>query len=349
MARILRLPRPDDFHLHLRQGEPLGAYARREALAFGRALVMPNTVPPIASAASVEAYRAAILSAVAPRAFLPLMSFKLLPGMGAKTVLECAAAGAVAGKYYPAGATTNSADGLANPDQAEEALAAMEEAGLVLCVHGEDPAAPVLEREEAFLRTMEHILARYPKLKVVLEHVSTKAALDFVRANARNAGARDGRGGAAPARLSATVTTHHLLCTLDDLMGGPLRPALHCKPPLRPAADRDALREAVLSGEPFLFFGSDSAPHPAAAKRGGAAPAGVYSSPVALPALVQLFDEAGRLDALSGFVAGRGAAFYGLPPPPGSVELVEEDWTVPEELDGCLAFLGGTTLHWRLQ
>lgn len=341
MARILRLPRPDDFHLHLRQGEPLGAYARREALAFGRALVMPNTVPPIASAASVEAYRASILSAAAPGAFEPLMSFKLLPGMGAKTVIECAAAGALAGKYYPAGATTNSGDGLASPDQAAEALAAMEEAGLVLCVHGEDPAAPVLEREEAFLPTMEHILARYPKLKVVLEHVSTKAALDFVRAASRDAGVRDGR-------LAATVTAHHLLCTLDDLMGGPLRPVLHCKPPLRPAADRDALREAVLSGEPFLFFGSDSAPHPAAAKRGGAAPAGVYSSPVALPALAGLFDGAGRLDALSDFVAGRGAAFYGLPPPSGSVELVEEDWTVPEELDGCLAFLGGTTLHWKL-
>lgn len=338
MARVLRLPRPDDFHLHLRQGEPLGAYARREALSFGRALVMPNTVPPIASAASVEAYRASILSAAAPGAFLPLMAFKLLPGMGAKTVLECAAAGAVAGKYYPAGATTNSSDGLADPDQAAEALAAMEEAGLVLCVHGEDPAAPVLEREAAFLPTMERILARYPKLKVVLEHVSTRAALDFVRAASRLG---DGR-------LAATVTAHHLLCTLDDLMGGPLRPALHCKPPLRPAADRDALLGAVLSGEPLLFFGSDSAPHPAAAKRGGAAPAGVYSSPVALPALAGLFDGAGRLDALSGFVAGRGAAFYGLPPPSGSVELVEEEWVVPEEMDGCLAFLGGKKLSWRL-
>lgn len=340
MARTLRLPRPDDFHLHLRQGESLAAYARRESLSFGRALVMPNTVPPIASAASVEAYRASILSAVAPGAFLPLMSFKLLPGMSAKTVLECAAAGAIAGKYYPAGATTNSSDGLADPNQAAEALAAMEEAGLVLCVHGEDPAAPVLEREEAFLPTMERILARYPKLKVVLEHVSTKAALDFVRAASRV--------GDRPGRFAATVTAHHLLCSLDDLMGGPLRPALHCKPPLRPAADRDALREAVLSGEPFIFFGSDSAPHPAAAKRGGAAPAGVYSSPVALPALAGLFDGAGRLDALPEFLAGRGAAFYGLPPPSGSLELVEEEWTVPEELDGCLAFLGGTTLHWRL-
>jgi dihydroorotase len=297
---------------------------------------MPNTIPPIASATSIEAYRASILSVLAPGALEPLMSFKLLPGMSAKTVLECAAAGAIAGKYYPAGATTNSADGLASPDQAAEALAAMEEAGLVLCVHGEDPAAPVLEREEAFLPTMERILERYPKLKVVLEHVSTRAALDFVRARVR-----DGR-------LAATVTAHHLLCSLDDLMGGPLRPALHCKPPLRPAADRDALLEAVLSGEPFLFFGSDSAPHPAAAKRGGAAPAGVYSSPVALPALVQLFDGAGRLDALSAFVAERGAAFYGLPAPRGEVELVEEEWEVPEEMDGCLSFLGGTRLRWRL-
>jgi dihydroorotase len=343
LARALRLPRPDDFHLHLRQGEALGAYARREALSFGRALVMPNTVPPIASAASIAAYRSAILAALGQgetsggsSGLVPLMTFKLLPGMKRETVFECAAAGAVAGKYYPAGATTNSSDGLADPSQASAALAAMEETGLVLCVHGEDPAAPVMEREEAFLPTMERILGRYPKLKVVLEHVSTRAALDFVRANAR-----DGR-------LAATVTAHHLLCTLDDLMGGPLRPALHCKPPLRSAADRDALHEAVLSGDTRLFFGSDSAPHPVAAKKSAKVPAGVYSSPVALPALAQLFDDAGRLDVLPGFVAERGAAFYGLPPPQGSVELVEEEWEVPEEIDGALAFLGGTRLRWRL-
>lgn len=302
---------------------------------------MPNTVPPIASAGAIDAYRREIRAAsggAAGAALEPLMTFKILPGMGRETVLACAAAGAIAGKYYPAGATTNSGDGPSRPEDAAEALAAMEEAGLVLSIHGEDPRAPVLEREEAFLPTVERILSRYPKLKVVLEHVSTRASLDFVRANAR----------AAPERLSATVTAHHLLCSLDDLMGGPLRPALHCKPPLRPAADRDALREAVLSGEPFLFFGSDSAPHPAAAKRSAAAPAGIYSSPVALPALAELFDGAGRLGGLEAFVAARGAAFYDLPAPSGSIELVEEDWTVPEELDGCLAFLGGTRLRWRL-
>jgi dihydroorotase len=348
LARSVRLPRPDDFHLHLRQGEALGAYARREALSFGRALVMPNTVPPIASAASIEAYRASILSALesggslgTSSGFEPLMTFKLLPGMSRETVFECAASGAVAGKYYPAGVTTNSSDGLADPAQASEALAAMEEAGLVLCIHGENPAAPVLAREEAFLPTVERILARYPRLRIVLEHISTRASLDFVRGI--------DRGDAAPAHLSATVTAHHLLCTLDDLMGEGFRPGLYCKPPLRSAADRDALREAVLGGDRRLFFGSDSAPHTAAAKRSAKAPAGIYSSPVALPALVQLFDEAGRLDALSGFIAERGAAFYGLPAPRGEVELVEEDWKVPEEIDGALAFLGGATLRWRLQ
>lgn len=308
------------------------AYARRHAASFGRALVMPNVLPPVASAAALEAYRAE-LRAAAP-GLEPLMAFKLLPGMDGETVRGLAAAGALAGKYYPAGATTNSADGIADPGQAEEALDAMEELGLVLSVHGEDPAASAMEREAAFLPALELILARHPGLRVVLEHLASREALSFVLSG--------------PERLAGTVTAHHLLLTMDDLLGEGLDPHLYCKPLLKTGADREALREAVLGGAGKLFFGSDSAPHPRAAKESRRAPAGIYSSPAALPALAALFEEAGALAELRGFVAGRGAAFYGLPAPSGSLELLREDWTVPEEADGAVPMLAGRRLSWRL-
>jgi len=349
----ISLPRPDDFHAHLRRGPAMAAYARREAASFGRALVMPNTVPPIASGPELEAYRAEIRAA-AP-GLEPLMAFKLLPGMGRGAVLGCARAGAVAGKYYPAGSTTNAQDGVPEPAAVFEELAAMEEAGLVLSVHPEEPSAPILEREAAFLPRIGLILARFPRLRVVMEHLSTRAALDFVLAG--------------PDRLAATITAHHLLFSLDDLLGDALDPWLYCKPVLKPAVERDALRDAVFgrrgaaagavpSAGPGaalgavaparLFFGSDTAPHARAAKEGRRAASGVYAAPSALCALVGLFEEAGALDALGGFVAGHGAAFYGLPPPGGSIELEREAWTVPEELDGSVPMLAGRELAWRI-
>jgi dihydroorotase len=337
------------------------AYARTEAASFGRCLVMPNTLPPIASAEAVVAYRAAILNALgatggagpkaaagaAAHGLEPLMTFKLLPGMSAETVRACAAAGAIAGKYYPAGATTNSSDGVRHPDEIEEALAAMEEADVVLSIHGEDPEAPVLEREAAFLPTLSLILARHPRLRIVLEHLSSAEGLAFVLAG--------------PDRLAGSVTAHHLLFSLDDLMGEGLDPHLYCKPVVKLRSDRDALRAAVFSiatgggaatkggdGAPKLFFGSDSAPHPRAAKEGARAASGIWSAPTALPALVGLFAEAGALDALPAFLCERGAAFYRLPPPTGEVILVEEAWQVPEEIDGAVPMLHGKRLGWRV-
>lgn len=338
------------------------AYARRHAATFGRALVMPNVEPVPADAAALLAYRAEIEAALAapagggaaaeprpraggdspdadaapagPPAFEPLMAFKLLPGMRRETVLELAAAGAVAGKYYPRGATTNSADGIADPAEVAEALAAMEEAGLVLSIHGEEPSAPVLEREAAFLPRVEAILAARPRLRIVLEHLSCRASLDFVL-----------RG---PPRLAATVTAHHLALTLDDLAGEGLDPWAYCKPLPKSAADRDALCDAVLRGAERLFFGSDSAPHPRAAKEGARAAAGIYAAPTALPWLAGLFDGEGRLDALAAFVAARGAAFYGLPPPRGRLVLAEVDYRAPEETDGARPFWAGRPLRWAL-
>lgn len=336
MARSIELPRPDDFHVHLRSGPAMAAYARREAASFGRALVMPNIVPPVADAAGLAAYRGSIIDAMRdtePR-LEPLMAFKLLPGMAAEAVRACARAGAIAGKYYPAGATTNSADGIRSPDEIEVALAAMEEEGLVLSIHGEDPAAPVLGRETAFLPVVESILARHPRLRVVLEHLSGAEALAFVLSG--------------PPSLAGTLTAHHLAFTLDDLLGEGLDPHLFCKPIVKTARDRAALREAAFRGERRLFFGSDSAPHPRAAKEARRAPAGIYAAPTALAAIVGLFAEAGAEAALRPFLCENGAAFYGLPPATGNVTLVEEPWTVAEEVDGSVPMFAGKGLAWRI-
>lgn len=336
MARSIELPLPDDFHVHLRSGPAMGAYARREAASFGRALVMPNILPPVADAEGIAAYRGAIADAMSDTGcrLEPLMTFKLLPGMAAETVRACARAGAVAGKYYPAGATTNSADGIGAPGEIEEALAAMEEEGLVLSIHGEDPAVPVLEREAAFLPVVESILARHPRLRVVLEHLSGTEALAFVLSG--------------PPNLAGTLTAHHLSFTLDDLLGEGMDPHLFCKPLVKTVRDREALREAAFGGRRRLFFGSDSAPHPRTAKEARRAPAGIYAAPTALAALVGLFAEAGAEAALRPFLCENGAAFYGLPLATGSITLTEEAWTVPEEVDGSVPMFAGKTLAWRV-
>jgi dihydroorotase len=326
---------PDDFHAHLRRGKAMGAYARRHALVFGRALVMPNTIPPIVFVAELNAYRDEIEAETAGRGspgFLPLMAFKLAPGMTAGAVRACAAAGAIAGKYYPRGATTNSGDGVADPSEIEEALGAMEEAGVTLSVHAEEPAAPILSREEAFVPVLERVIAGHPRLKVVVEHVSTAALLDFVLS--------------CPPHVAGGVTAHHLLFTLDDLIGEGMDASLYCKPVLKTDRDRDALRDAVFRGEERIFFGSDSAPHPRAAKESLVAPSGVYSSPTAIPALAGLFESCGALSALEGFLSRRGAAFYGLPPSKGFLALEKREWTAEAEIDGAPPMLGGKTLRW---
>lgn len=334
-ADELALPRPDDFHAHFRQGAAMALYVAREAASFGRAVAMPNTLPPVADAAGIAGYRR-MLEAAVPRGleFQPLMTFKLLPGMDAATVRACAAAGAIAGKYYPAGATTNAADGPRNPEDVAEALESMEEAGLVLSIHGEAPDAPAFDREARFLDTVASIMDRWPRLKIVLEHLSSAAAADFVAAG--------------PDRLAGTITAHHLLYTADDFLGGGLNPHLFCKPIIKFADDRDALRKAAFSGSPKFFFGSDTAPHPRAAKESGSAPGGIYSAPTALPALAGLFERSNALPALERFVAGFGAGFYGLEPPRGTLRLRREAWRVPEEIDGAVPMCAGTILDWRL-
>jgi len=327
---VIRLP--DDFHVHLRQGPAMAAYAARSAAHFGRFLVMPNVVPPPVSGTGVADYMAAVRSAVAASGYgaAPLASFKLVPGMGRDAVLGCAAAGAVVGKYYPAGATTNSSDGVPEPGSVAEELRAMEDAGLVLSIHGEDPDAPVMEREAAFLPVVDGVVSRYPKLRIVLEHLSTADAVDAVLG--------------WPERVAATITAHHLSFTIDDLAGGALDAGFFCKPILKSARDRAALVAAAASGSPRFFFGSDSAPHTPAAKAAGAA--GSYSAPAAMSLVAAAFDGAGALGRLEGFVSEAGARFYGLSPNEGRLALRRDPWVVPATIDGVAPLAAGRTLSW---
>ncbi len=332
------MPMPDDFHAHLRQGEGLSAYLRGHAGQFGRVLLMPNTLPPISDVHRLEAYRVEVERALealpAHARFEPLFTFKILPGMKSTDIEALARAGAVAGKYYPSGATTNAADGPHSFDEVEEALSTMEALSLVLCIHGEDPEAPVLERERAFLPSVEKLLARHPQLRTVLEHLSDAQSVRFVEHG--------------PENLAATITAHHLLFTIDDMIGESMNPHLYCKPVLKFAADREALRAAVMSGSKKFFFGSDSAPHPREKKECGASASGVYASPSALPALVSLFDALGGLDSLIHFMTEHGAAFYGLPPNARTITLEHSPWKVPEVFEGTVPMCAGQWLDWRV-
>lgn len=328
----LTIRRPDDFHVHLRQDADLPSYAREAERRFARVLVMPNLVPPVLRAADVEVYRSRI-AAAAP-GLTALMAFKLLPRHAASELRALTAAGAVAGKVYPEGVTTNSEDGITDLRQIWPLMGALEETGLVVCCHGEKPGAFSLDREERFLDEFAETAARFPAVRLVLEHVSTAAAVRAVRALGSN--------------VAATITLHHLEITLDDVVGGMLKPHLFCKPLAKRPEDRDALREAAFSGEAKFFYGTDSAPHHKGKKECAAGCAGVYSMPVALEGLVDVFDRAGKLERLEDFCASFGADFYGLPRTTETVTLEKSPWTVPDLTDGVVPYRAGESMPWRL-
>lgn len=336
----LKIRKPDDFHVHLRQGLRLKDYVIQEARCFNRVLIMPNTLPPVTTPQMIVAYRDEILNIFNENtdkndtpAFTPLMTFKLLAGMKGELVQSCADAGALAGKYYPQGSTTHAADGPSHPEDIHEALDAMEDAGLVLSIHGEDPRSPVFEREQRFLPTVEYILARWPRLKIVLEHLSTQEAVDFVQKG--------------PDRLAGTITAHHLLFTIDDMIGESMKPGLFCKPVLKNRVDRKALLDAVCSGSSKFFFGSDSAPHPIEAKKGATIPAGIYSAPTAVGFLVEVFRNLGSFAQLESFWSVNGARFYGLPVAEDYIELNQVEWIIPEDMDGAIPMGVGMKLLWK--
>ena len=333
----MQLPLPDDFHAHLRQGDLMPGYVRDLVSQFGRAIIMPNTIPAMTSAKAIAEYRAQILDAaksVRPD-FVPLMTFKLNPNYTEQDLKDMMAEGVVAGKYYPAGVTTNSADGISDFEAVFPVVAMMEKLGLVLCVHGEEPGEFCLDREPAFIKRVETLAEKFPNLKIVFEHLSSAKSVEAVKR--------------LPANVAATITVHHLMMTLDDIVGDALRPHHFCKPlPKRPE-DRAAIREAAFSGNPKFFLGTDSAPHQQGKKECPCGAAGVYSAPVAIPLLLQEFERAGHLDKLPNFIAGFGADFYGLPRTTQQIEVVKEQWTVPTIVSGVVPLAAGQTLDWKIK
>jgi dihydroorotase len=331
------LPLPDDFHAHLRQGDLMPGYVRDLVAQFGRAIIMPNTVPAMTSAKAIAEYKTQIMDAakeVRPD-FVPLMTFKLNPNYTEQNLKDMMAEGVVAGKYYPAGVTTNSADGISDFEAVFPVVAMMEKLGLVLCVHGEEPGEFCLDRESAFIKRVETLAAKFPKLKIVFEHLSSAKSVEAVKR--------------LPANVGATFTVHHLMMTLDDIVGDALRPHHFCKPlPKRPE-DRAAIREAAFSGNPKFFLGTDSAPHQQGKKECPCGAAGVYSAPVAIPLLVQEFERAGHLDKLPDFIGGFGADFYGIPRSTKQIEVVKESWTVPDIVNGVVPLAAGKTLDWKIR
>jgi dihydroorotase len=342
LNRIL-LARPDDFHLHLRDGTAMRAIVGFTATRFGRAVVMPNLRPPVTTTALALEYRQRILAALpAGCRFEPLMSLYLTDNTPAQEVDRAIASGAVCGmKYYPAGATTNSDSGVTRLERTFAVLERMEERGLVLQVHGEvtDESVDVFDRERVFVETqLARIVERFSTLRVVLEHVTTREGVAFVDAQAGN--------------VAATITPQHLLLNRNALFAGGLRPHHYCLPVLKREADRTALLAAATSGSPKYFLGTDSAPHSRGDKESACGCAGVFSAPAAIELYAEAFEQAGALDRLEAFASRHGADFYGLPHNQGSISLVRESWTPPASYPfggtEIVPFRAGGSVSWRL-
>ena len=339
----LTLRRPDDWHVHLRDGAAMAAVVRATARVFGRAIVMPNLRPPVTTTPLALAYRDRILAALPANArFEPLLTIYLTDRTSAAEIAAAKASGFVhAAKYYPAGATTNSDSGVTAIERAYPAFEAMQEHGLVLSLHGEvtDPAVDVFDRERVFVeRHLARIVREFPALRIVLEHVTTREAAAFVAA--------------APANVAATITPQHLLWSRNALFAGGLRPHLYCMPVLKREAHREALVKAAISGSPKFFLGTDSAPHSRQAKESACCGAGCYSAPLALPLYAEAFENAGALDRLEGFASHFGADFYGLPRNADTITLVRESWTVPADYpfgtDALVPLRAGETVRWQV-
>jgi dihydroorotase len=346
----LRITRPDDWHLHLRDGDALRWTVPWSAAQFARAIVMPNLKPPVVDTAQALAYRERVLAArPAGSNFRPLMTLYLTDRTEPAEIARACASGAVFGvKLYPAGATTNSDSGVTDLRHVHRVLEAMQREGLPLLVHGEvtDPEVDVFDREAVFLeRHLTPIRRDFPGLKIVLEHITTAQAVDFVLAH----DARDARG--APL-LGATLTAHHLLHSRNAMFRGGLRPHYYCLPVLKRESHRQRLVEAACSGDPRFFLGTDSAPHARGAKEADCGCAGCFSALHALELYAEAFDRAGCLQRLEGFASHFGADFYGLARNIGSVELRRQAWEVPrslEYLDGKIVPVdAGERLGWRL-
>ncbi len=342
MPATLTLTRPDDWHLHLRDGEAMAAVLPYSARQFARAIVMPNLRPPITTTAQALGYRGRILAALpAGMDFTPLMTLYLTDITPPEEILRAKDAGVKALKLYPAGATTNSDAGVTDIRKTYATLEAMQRAGLLLLVHGEvtDPEVDLFDREAVFIeRVMQPLRRDFPELKVVFEHITTREAAQYVAA--------------AGAHTAATLTAHHLLYNRNALFMGGMRPHYYCLPVLKREVHRVALVAAATSGSAKFFLGSDSAPHAAALKEQSVCGAGCFTAPAALELYAEAFEAAGALDKLEAFASFHGADFYGLPRNTGYVTLVREPRTLPETLPFGQAVIkplrGGETLNWSL-
>ena len=346
MSTRLTIRRPDDWHLHLRDGAMLEGVIGWSADHIARAIIMPNLVPPVVTGADAAAYRGRILAALAPGAvFEPLMTLYLTEATDADDVAAAAASGLVkAVKLYPAGATTNSASGVRDFDRVTGVLERMAEIGLPLCVHGEvaDPEVDIFDREAVFIeRVLDPIRRRTPGLKVVLEHVTTSDGVAYVR------GADTG--------LAGTLTTHHLIINRNHILAGGIRPHYYCLPVAKRERHRLALREAAVSGDSRFFSGTDSAPHTDPLKEAACGCAGCFTAPNSLSCLAQVFEAEGALDRLEGFVSLNGAAFYGLAPNEATITLVKgvDPVAYPAKIETgagpVTVFDPGFPLYWRVE
>ena len=342
MTDTLTITRPDDWHIHFRDGETMASVLPDTARVFARAIAMPNLKPPVVTVADAAAYRERLLAAVpAGVAFQPLMTLYLTDNTRADEIARARACGFVhAVKYYPAGATTNSDAGVTDLRRCEAVFAAMEEAGMPLLVHGEvtDPDVDVFDREAVFIdRVLLPLLDRHPRLKVVFEHITTRQAVEFVRS--------------ANANVAATITAHHLLYNRNAMFKGGIRPHMYCLPVLKREPHRRALVAAATSGNPKFFLGTDSAPHAQGAKESSCGCAGIYTAHAAIELYAEAFEDAGALDKLEAFASFYGADFYGLPRNRDTITLRRQTWQVPPTLamgnEFCVPLRAGESMRWQ--
>ena len=343
MVKRLTLIRPDDWHLHLRDGAMMAAVLPDTARRFARAIVMPNLQPPITTVDLAHAYRDRVLAALpADMRFDPLMTLYLTDNMPVSEIAKAKNSGFVqAVKYYPAGATTHSEHGVTDLKRAYSVLAAMEKQDLPLLMHGEviDPSVDVFDREAVFIdRHLIPLTRDFPGLRMVLEHITTRAAVEFVRQ--------------APNTVAATITAHHLLLNRNALFEGGLQAHHYCLPLLKRETQRAALVAAATSGNPKFFLGTDSAPHPRQAKESACGCAGIYTAHAAIELYAEIFERAGALDRLEAFASFHGPDFYRLPRNRDTLTLEQQSWTVPEELhfgkDTVVPLRAGEMITWRV-
>lgn len=343
MTTQLTITRPDDWHVHLRDGAALTNTVKDISRYFGRAIVMPNLVPPVKNLADAKAYYDRIMAAQPSGQFTPLMVLYLTDNTTAQDIKEAKASGLVyAVKLYPAGATTNSSSGVTDIDKLGDVFAAMQEVDMPLLIHGEvtDSEIDIFDRERIFIDTiLRPLVAKYTELKIVLEHITTKDAVEFVKS--------------APDNIAATITAHHLLFNRNHMLVGNIKPHYYCLPILKRNIHQQALVEAATSGSAKFFLGTDSAPHAIEAKEAACGCAGSYTAHAALELYAEVFEQANALDKLEAFASLNGPNFYGLPVNSDTVTLVKQDWQVPASLafgdNQVVPIRANETIGWQVK